>query len=177
MCANTACYRVPLKHVNVKDEGMVEGWTSTERSEVTSLHLSHSSTEQNRRVPELLTPASLRWKTRYYDATLNPAVTGLELLPPKPERKKIQAGQVMDNRGNKGAEGSANHGSERLTAPSWSSSANNHDWLLPVRRGHLLVHSSAFSAAAGQIKLWEAACDPSCYLCRCDEAASLSRRR
>lgn len=57
----------------LKIKGSLEGWTSNERVEVTSLHLSRSSTKRNRRVPEkdvelqealmLLSPASLRWKT------------------------------------------------------------------------------------------------------------------
>lgn len=57
----------------LKIKGSFEGWTSNERLEVTSLHLSRSGTEQNRRVPEKdveiqealmpLSPASVRWKT------------------------------------------------------------------------------------------------------------------
>lgn len=82
----------------LKIKGWLEGWTSNERLEVTSLHLSRSSTKPNRRVPEkdveiqealmLLHPASPHWKTRYYVATLEPWVTEQELLPRKTERKK-----------------------------------------------------------------------------------------
>lgn len=77
----------------------------------------------------------------------------------------------------------ANQDSERQSALYYNSSTNNlcaqhHDyWLLPLRRGHLLVHSSAFSAAARQIKLWEVVVCLHCLLVLCSQLLPLQVRR
>lgn len=101
-----------------------------------------------------------------------------ELLPGKPERKKIKPEQVLDIK----QETLGNTGAGLRLAWCFRSirtlkvqlqceqlvRRHHGGWLHPPRRGHLFVHSSAFGAAAGQIKWWEvwrSACTVCCSLC------------